>query len=458
MNTASSAQLSYLEHLRALIKLAIPLAASQLAYFSLHATDTIMLGWYNVTTLAASVLGAASFYLIFVLGAGFAKAITPIVAAHYAKQDMRQAMRVGRMGLWISFIFGLSTYGFFWWSGSVFLALGQNPDVASEAQDYLRVVGLGIIPSLFVMVLGNYLAAFEKPQVVLWITIGAIPLNFLLNWILIFGNFGAPNLGIIGSAIATIIVQIVSLAALALYIAKLPLFAGYNPFVRIWRPDWESLGRVFRLGWPIGMTGLAEVGLFQSSTIIMGWVGLIALASHGIAVEITAMTFMIHQGLSSAITIRIGHFYGNGDITSIRRCAFVSMGVSLVVIVSIIFCFLTFPHELVGIFLDKNNPQTPQIIATGTILLACAALFQVADAAQALALGLLAGVQDTKKPMVLASISYWLIGMPSSYIFAFPLGFGAAGVWFGLVIGLSCAAISLTWHFWSRLSTRLMEI
>jgi MATE family multidrug resistance protein len=441
----------YLFHARATLTLGLPLIGSHVAQFVLHLTDTVMLGWYGVLPLAAGVLGASSFFTIFVLGSGFAKAVMPMVASANSQGDERQVRRVARMGLWLSILFSALTYPVFWWSGPILFALGQEEEVSALAQQYLRIAGLGMCPALLVMVLKSYLSALERTQVVLWVTVAAVPLNVLLNWALIFGNLGAPELGVAGSAIATVTVQIVSLGLIVLYAALLPALAKYSLFQRFWRPDWPGFRAVFRLGWPMGLTGLAESGLFQASALMMGWIGTTELAAHGIALEITALAFMVHVGLSNAVTVRGGQAYGAADWTSLRQGALTGIALSFGMALLTVCLFLLAPEALIWPFLNPDDPASATIIVTGTALLACAALFQLADGMQVMALGLLAGVQDTKVPMVLASVSYWLIGIPASYALAFPLGFGPVGLWLGLVVGLAMAAISLMARFWLRL-------
>lgn len=440
-----------MDHARATLVLGLPLIGSHVAQFGLHVTDTIMLGWYGVLPLAAGVLGASSFFVLFVLGSGFAKAVMPMVANAQAQGDEVQVRRVARMGLWLSILFGVLIYPVFWWSEALLLMLGQADDVSALGQDYLRLIGLGMIPALVVMVLKSYLSALGRTQVVLWVTVAAVPLNVALNWALIFGNWGAPELGVRGAAIATLTVQVFSLILLAVYAAALPSLRHYQLFIRFWRPDWGAFRAVFRLGWPMGLTGLAESGLFQASALMMGWIGTVELAAHGIALEITALTFMVHVGLSNAVTVRTGRFAGAGDTAAMRLGGKVAIGMSLAFAGLTVVLFLLLADPMVSLFIDPAEPARDRILAVGTVLLACAALFQVADSMQVMALGLLAGVQDTKVPMILAAVSYWLIGMPASYVLAFPLGFGAVGLWLGLVVGLACAAVSLMWRFWARL-------
>jgi MATE family multidrug resistance protein len=251
-----------------------------------------------------------------------------------------------------------------------------------------------------------------------------------------------------GAAIATVAVQVLSLVILALYAHLLPDLRRFHLFQRFWRPDWQAMGQVWRLGVPIGLTGLAEGGMFQASALMMGWIGTVELAAHGIALEVAALTFMLHVGLSSASTIRIARFDGQGERAALRAAAKVGIVISLGVAMASVALFLAVPERIVALFLDLEKPESAAILAYGSALLALAALFQLADGMQVMALGLLRGVQDTRVPMWLAAVSYWLIGIPCSYVLAFPMGWGGHGLWLGLVVGLFCAAGSLMWRFW----------
>ncbi len=435
-------------HARETLVLGLPLVGSHLAQMALHVTDTVMVGWYGVVSLAAVVLGASSFFIVFVVGSGFAKAVMPMVAAALGADDETQVRRDTRMGIWLSILYGLLVYPVFWWSEPILLSLSQEPQVAALAQDYMRIAGLGMVPALIVTVLQSYLSALHRTQVVLWVTLAAVGVNIGVNWALIFGNAGFPEMGVKGAAVATVVVQALSLVILAVYAHLLPSLRRFHLFQRFWRPDWHAMGQVFRLGVPIGLTGLAEGGMFQASALMMGWIGTEQLAAHGIALEVAALTFMLHVGLSSAATIRIARFDGQGDRVALRQAAKVAVVISFGVAIASVVLFLAAARPIVALFLDLSKPESAAILAYGTVLLGVAALFQLGDGMQVMALGLLRGVQDTRVPMVLAAVSYWAIGIPCSYLLAFPLGYGGVGLWLGLVVGLFCAAGSLMWRFW----------
>jgi MATE family multidrug resistance protein len=298
------------------------------------------------------------------------------------------------------------------------------------------------------MVLQSYLSALGRTRAVLVVTLAAVGLNILVNWALVFGNWGFPELGARGAAVATIATQVMSLVALGIHAGISSDLRRFHLWQRFWRPDWQAMRQVWRLGVPIGLTGLAEGGLFQASALMMGWIGTVELAAHGIALEVASLTFMLHVGLSSAATIRVARFDGLGDREALRRAAQVAIVISLGVALASVALFLAVPGPIVALFLDLGKPESAAILAYGAVLLAVAALFQLADGMQVIALGLLRGVQDTRVPMWLAAVSYWLIGIPCSFLLAFPMGYGGVGLWFGLVIGLVCAAASLMWRFW----------
>ena len=438
-------------HARALLALGLPLAGSQVAQMALHVTDTIMLGWHSVDALAAGVLGASTFFLVFTLGSGFAQAVMPMVAAALGRGDEAQVRRDARMGLWLSAAFGVMAYPIFWNARPILDALGQDPVVAALAADYLRVAGTGLVPALGVMVLRSFLSALGRGQVVLWVTLAGVAINAALNWVLIFGNLGAPEMGVVGAAVASVGVQVAMLGLLAAYAAWGPGLARYGVLTRLWRSDWPALGQVFRIGWPIGLTGLSEGGLFHASAIMMGWIGTTELAAHGIAIEVTAVAFMIHLGLSNAATVRVGWAEGAGDGQGLREGAAMALGLSGVAAFAIIALYLTMAEPIMRLFLNPADPRADEIVAFGSVLIVLAALFQLFDAGQVMLLGLLRGLRDTRVPMVQTAISYWLVGIPASYLLAFPLGLGGAGLWLGLTVGLAVAACLLGLRLWRRL-------
>lgn len=449
-----SATLSYPGHARALLTLGVPLIGGHLAQFAVQATDTVMLGWYDVEALAAVVLAGSLFFVIFILGAGFGFAVMPLVAEASANgAGATQIRRVTRMGLWLSLCYAALAIVPMLLAEPILRAIGQAPEIARAAGAYLAIAGWGVIPALGVMVLKSYLAALERTQVVLWVTILAAVVNGVVNWLLIFGKLGFPEMGIRGAAIASTLVQVTSFVGLVAY--ALRAFPEHGLFHRFWRPDWAALGLVFRLGWPIGLTNLSEVGLFAASALMIGWLGPIPLAAHGIALELASATFLVHLGLSNATTIRTGKAMGAGDIAFLRRGGLVAVALSGSFAVLAVAVFLIWPEPLVGLFVAPDDPRRPAILALGTTLLGMAALFQLGDGMQVMAHGLLRGVQDTRVPLLISALAYWGIGMSAGYAMGFVFGWGAVGVWSGLVVGLVVAAAWLMYRFWAQTLPRM---
>lgn len=446
--TAQTADTGFRTHARAILVLGLPLIGSHVAQFLLHIVDTIMLGWYSVTDLAAGALGATVFFVFFTLGAGFAHAVMPMVATAAASGQDTEVRRVTRMGIWLSLAYSALVLPLFLYASPILGALGQDPEVARLGGGYLSIVGLGMAPALLVMVVKSYLAALGRTQVVLWVTVAAVFVNIAVNWVLIFGNLGFPELGARGAAIASVIVQTLTLLAMLAYAALLPALRHYQLLVRFWRPDWQALRQVNALGLPIGLAMLAETGLFAASAVMMGWLGRLPLAAHSIALEITAIFFMVHLGLSNAATVLVGRAKGRGDAGGLRAVARTSMILSLGFAMATMLIYWVFAETMVGLFIKPDDPERPLIVPLGVTLLMVAALFQLADAGQAMAMGFLRGIHDTQQPMVIAAVSYWLVGLPAGYGLGFIAGFGGVGIWLGLVFGLTAAAVALHIRFW----------
>lgn len=444
--------MSFPEHIRKVLFLGLPLVGSHLAQFAVHLVDTIMLGWYGIEALAASVLATSFFFVIFIMGAGFAFAVMPMVAEAAAKDDPVRIRRVTRMGMWLSLIYSAAFLPLMIWSGSVLEALGQDPVLAEGAQQYLRIAGFGLFPSLLIMSLKNYLSALERTAPILLLTVAGVFVNSALNYMFIFGNLGAPELGLRGAALASVLTQVLTLFAMGWYVARASGVREHTIFVRFWKRDGEALGEVFKLGWPIGLTNLAESGMFSASALIIGIIGTVPLAAHGIALQIAAVTFMVFLGISQAATVRAGNALGRRDWDGMANGAWAVFALTMATVLFAMVAFFGFPEVLMSGFISPEEPNKVAILSVGAGLLAIAAVFQLFDAGQVMFLGLLRGVQDTRAPMIIAAISYWIIGIPSSYVIGITLGYGAIGVWAGLVIGLAVATVLLGLRWRSKVA------
>jgi MATE family multidrug resistance protein len=331
--------------------------------------------------------------------------------------------------------------------------LGQEEALSQDVQAYLRVAGFGMLPAMIMATLRAHLSALERTRVVFWATVAAAVANAGLNWLLIYGNWGFPEMGVRGAAVASVAVQVVFAAILLAYALRGPGMARFALLRNPWRPEWPTLRKLLRLGWPIGLTHLAESSLFAVSVFMMGTLGTVPLASHGIVLQIAQATFMVHLGLSSAATVRVGQARGRGDVLALRRAAWAALLLSALVALVAVALYLTLGEMLVALFVGREDPDRGAILALGGVLLLLAAAFQFVDAAQVMALGLLRGLQDTAMPMVWAVLSYLVLGIPASWFLGFEAGLGPVGIWWGLVIGLTAAAGTLMARFW-RLAPR----
>lgn len=442
--------LSLAGHMRAVLILGLPLIGGHLGQFAIGATDTLLLGWYGVAPLAGGSLGSSFFFVLFVTGSGFGWAVMPVIATLSARGDQAmQIRRVARMGLWLSAAFTALVLPVFLLATPILHALGQPPEIAVLAGQYLAITGWGLLPALGSMVLKSVLAAQEQTRIVAIVTGLGVVVNAVVSGLLIFGLWGLPEMGLRGAALASVAVHLVTFGVLALHAQH--THPDLALFRRLWRPDWPIMAQVWRMGLPIGLTSLAEVGLFAASAVMIGWLGTVPLAAHAIALQIATATFMVHVGLSNAATIRVGRALGQGDGLHLRRGAQAVLILSAGLVVLTIAVFVTLPGPLVGLFLGTGAEDRAAILALGVQLVLMAGLFQAADAAQVMALGLLRGIQDTRRPMVLAAVSYWLVGLPMAWLCGFGLNLGAPGVWLGLMAGLAMAGVLLMRRFWRLL-------
>ena len=438
-------------HIRATTRLGLPIVGAYLAQIAITTTDTVMIGWLGAVPLAGSVLGAQALFFFLMLGSGFAHAIVPIAAQAQGRGDTRGVRRSVRMGLWITFVYCIACMAPLWFIEPILLAIGQEPEVVVLARDYMAILQWSLFPALMTFVMRSFFVAVERPQVMLWTTVLAAVMNGLLNYALIFGNWGAPALGIVGAAWASLITTFAVFGVQCLYVIWQPALRQMELFVRIWRADWPAFFEVLRLGWPIGLTIIAEAGLFGASSLLMGWLGTIELAAHGIALQLASIAFMVPLGLSNVATVRVGQAFGREDHVGLSRAAMTVLAIAAIWGVLSAGLFVLFPEPLARLFLDQANPDSADVLVAAIVLLAFAAAFQLFDSLQAVAAGLLRGLKDTRMPMLIAVFSYWVIGVPAAYILAFKAGMAGPGIWLGLALGLFAAAILLGARFF-RLS------
>ncbi|MTI16564.1 MATE family efflux transporter [Rhodobacteraceae bacterium RKSG542] len=445
----------WLKEAKATLLLGLPLIGAQLAQMAINVTDTVMIGWLGADQLAAAVLANQLYYIVWLAGLGLVQAVMPLASQAAGQGDVRGVRRAARMGMWIALGFSTLGMGVLWQGEQILLLLGQDPNVSALAGEYLRILQWSIYPSLFVMAVRSFLTSLERAQIVLWATVISALFNAVLDYAFIFGKFGMPEMGIVGAGVASVGTNALAAVILIWYVLNEPTVKTYEVFVRFWRADWGAFFETLRLGWPYSLALVAETGLFSAAAFMMGWFGTLEVAAHGIVAQLAGLAFMIPIGFSNATVVRVGLALGRKDAQGIMLAGWCSILMAMGVAVVGASLFWLLPEIWIGFYLDQTNPNAAAVLALGVPLLVWAAAFQVFDGIQVVAAGALRGLSDTRTPMIIAFIGYWVIGIPMSYVLAFKLGFGPEGIWIGLAGGLAASAAMLTWRFYRRRETGL---
>jgi MATE family multidrug resistance protein len=429
------------------LKLALPMALTQLGQVAMLTTDLALLGHFGGTTVAAVALAHTLFFGAFVVGFGIISAVSPLAAQSFGARQPRMVRRAVRAGLWAAFLIGVPFTAALQWGNDVLLALGQQPEAARDAGLYLQSLAFSLIPCWVFLVLRNFMGAINRPEPALWITFAAIPLNGCLAYALIFGAFGFPSLGLLGAGIGTTLVNVVMciVGFFACY-AMIP-FKKYRVLGRFWRFDLHIFLKLFRVGLPISGAFILEFGAFAAATLLMGRIGSVALAAHQIALQVASILFMVPLGISMAATVRVGHAVGEGDLNAARRAGLTAIALAASFMTIMTIAIAATRHSIPALFIGAGAPLADESKALASSLLLLGMTFFIADGVQTVGAGALRGVNDTRVPLVFAFISFWIFGFWSSYGLAFTANMGAAGIWIGLTLGLMLYAGLLVWRF-----------
>lgn len=433
---------SYKSHLQETIKLAFPVVIGQLGHNMLGLTDSIMVGRVGAVPLAASSLVNSVFYLILVSGLGMTMAITPLVSIARGRGQKDQCGIILRQSLLLNTVVTIILFCGLLFLGDMIKYLNQEEAVAIQAASYAKIIAFSIIPFMIFQVYRQFIEglAFTKPA--MYITLAANLVNVFGNWVFIYGNLGMPAYGLDGAGYTTLITRSFMAAVMMIYVLKAKCYHEYDPSFRFRNINWQVIKELVRVGVPTGFQSFFEVGAFSFSAIMIGWFGSAQLASHQIAISMASFSFMIILGISAAGTIRVGHAYGRKDIDNVRRSGFLTVIFTSSVMACFGVLFIIFRNQLPFIF--SEDPAVIQIAAS---LIIVAALFQISDGAQAAGLGILRGITDVRIPMFITFIAYWIIALPIGYFFGFILKMEVVGIWIGLSVGLSVAAVMLNLRF-----------
>ncbi len=443
---------------RATVALGWPLILTNLAQTAMTATDVVMMGWLGPDALAAGALGANLYFATMIFGLGLTTATAPMIARELGRKgnSVRDVRRTVRQGMWLALAIAVPMWLLLWHTEPILLAMDQDAALSAQAGHYVRALQWSILPFFFFLVLRSFISALERPQWALAVGVGGVVFNAAAAWCLIFGKLGFPALGLVGAGIATTLADAAMFVALAVVVYTDRKFRRYHLFGRFWRADWPRFRELCRLGAPIGAMISLEVIVFNVATFLMGLVGTASLAAHSIAIQIASLSFMVPLGLSQAATVRVGRAYGAQDSDGIRRAGWTAfaLGVGFMVLTGL--AMILAPRTLVGVFLDLDAPANTVVVNLAVSFLAVAALFQVADGAQAVAAGMLRGLHDTRVPMIYAGLGYWGVGLLLGVVLAFPAGQGGIGIWLGLATGLVVVAILLVARWLRRERLGLM--
>lgn len=421
--------------IRRLAALALPVAATQVSTMLLGVVDTLMLGRFSIEALSAASLANVWVWGTLHLAMGILFGIDPIVAqAHGAGDGARAAFALQR-GLVLSLLLSLPLAGLWVGTEEFLLAMGQAPTLAAAAERYTLLQIPSIPFFLGFVVLRQFLQCREIVRPALWVILGANVVNAAGNWALIFGNLGMPRLGLDGAALATGLCRVSCLAGLAMLVWRFDLLAG------AWRP-WSrralaprGLAEILRIGLPVGVQVSLEAWAFSGAALLAGLLGTGPLAAHTIVLNMAALSFMMPLGVGLAAVTRVGNLIGARRPDDAQRAAWVALGLGAGVMAASAALFLALRHELPRLYTGDLA-----VVALAAGILPIAAAFQVFDGVQVVACGVLRGMGRTRPAAVFNGISYWLLGLPLGGWLALRAGWGLAGIWWGLCIGLAVVA------------------
>ena len=439
------------DEIRATLRLSWPLAAANLLQMLTYAIDVIFIARLGEEQLAASALAISLFGLVMWALSGLTGAVAPVAAADLGERApaLRPVRRAVRMAMWLAVFSGLAGMAICLLLGPLMRATGQETRIIALGLEYNSVLIFSMVPMLFNNVLRSFVSTLDRPVFATAITAAGILVNGVANYAFIFGNLGAPELGLRGAAVATIITSLATLGAYILAIRLDPRLHRYRIFGRWWTPDWQRFWHIARIGTPIALTITAEAGIFGAAAFLMGNIGATQLAAHTVALQIAALAFQVPFGVGQAATIRVGYFYGARDPGGMKRAGWAAIAIGTGFMALTALAMLIIPKPLLAIYIDPWDPKNALLVSFALKYLVVAAAFQLADGLQAVAAGALRGLHDTRVPMWIAAFAYWVPGIGTAVWLGFYTRLEGTGVWIGLATGLVVAALLLT-HRWAR--------
>ncbi len=436
---------------RRTLALAIPIVSGHVGQMLMGWVDTILVGRLGVVELGAAGFANTLLSVPLVFGFGLLSAVSVRASHSHGAGRTQEAGESVRGGFIVAVFLSVVVVGILYAMLAVLPVFGQPSAVNATVRGYFVLCGWSMVPVFFTSVAKNFCEALGRPWAPLWIMFGGVLFNALFSWVAIFGKWGFPAMGIDGAGLGTLVARILVMLAVVAY----PMVS--ETLRQAWPRKWLAAGlreaaqRILSLGLPVGGMHLCEIGGFALGSLMMGWIGVIPLAAHQIAITCAATAFMVPLGISQAVSVRVGHERGAGRTARLRAIVYGGLGLAFLVMSVTAGVFIGFGGVIAGWF--SNDPE---LVLLTTRLLTIAGLFQIVDGLQVVAAGSLRGFEDTKVPMLIGLGAYWVIALPISWFVAFYLGVGAPGVWVGFVVGLCAAAIALLTRLFSKLYPRLL--
>ena len=421
------------DHLLKNLSLSFPIMISQLGHITVGVFDSLMIGKVSVSQLAAVSLATSIFSFILLFCIGLSYGITPLISS--SDKGKKYVSSILYNGMLVNVISCILLVSFVILTKHLLSYLGQDQEVLFHTYSYLDIICISLIPLILFQTFKQFIEGlgFTKPS--MYISVISNVINIVLNAVLIFGLFGFPRLEIIGAAYATLISRVIMFLLILIYCLNDRRFSKYI-LKRKFLVNLNHIKDIFRIGFASGLQYIFEVGAFSVATVMTGSIGAIHLAAHQIALNLASISYMIASGIGSASMISLSYYDGKRNFEDMRRSGFASFLLVFILMIVSALVFIIFRNYLPVLYVDDSS-----VINIASTLLIIAGLFQISDGIQAVGLGILRGIRDIKKPTIVTFISYWIISIPLSYFLGIEYGYGVYGIWIGLSVGLTLAAI-----------------
>lgn len=414
----------------------LPVIAAQLLQMSMNFVDTVMAGNLSAEALASIAVGGAVFIPVIMLAAGILMAVTPIVAQHVGAREFHEIGITARQGIWLSQFLAIPVFFGIRNLGIVMELMDVTPELIPVAAGYLDAISWGIPPLCAYMALRFFNEGMSATRPSMYFALVGVFVNIPANYIFMYGKLGVPQLGAVGCGYASAIVSFVMFGGMLAFTMKHTPYRRFEIFSNFRRPEWSYLKEILRIGTPIGISSSMEVTMFAVVSLLMGSLSAVAVAGHQVAINFSAMTFMVPFGLATAITTRVGNAIGKKNMPEARSRGYVGITLATLFMCITAIIMYVFPELITRMYTQDADVQDVAVS-----LLYMAAIFQISDGLQVSGYGALRGLKDTKTPMYVNLVAYWLIGLPVGYYLGIIMEVGPQGLWMGLIAGLTVAAI-----------------